>query len=103
MKRSARSSRATRRSHTHLELAREEIRKLRTERDQLQHNARLHLGQELDQIGAAGLTIRVHELNQEKPELEALLGAKTAEADDLARQVTESKTSSPQPAPASVR
>jgi cell division protein FtsB len=72
-----------------LEVAREEIRKLRTERDQLQRNARLHLGQQLDQIGAADLTSRVHELNQSKAELEALLGVKTAEADGLARRVTE--------------
>lgn len=72
-----------------LELAREEIRKLRAERDQLQRNARLHLGQQLDQIGAADLTTRVHELNQAKTELDALLGAKTAEADGLARRVTE--------------
>jgi predicted nuclease with TOPRIM domain len=66
-----------------------EIRKLRTERDQSQHNARLHLGRQLDQIGAADLTIRVHELNQSKAELEALLGAKTAETEGLARRVTE--------------
>ncbi|WP_192583096.1 hypothetical protein [Streptomyces albicerus] len=46
-----------------LELAREEIRKLRAERDQLQRSARLHRGQQFDQIGAADLTIRVHELN----------------------------------------
>jgi hypothetical protein len=72
-----------------LELAREEIRKLRAERDQSQHNARLHLGRQLDQIGAADLTIRVHELNQSKAELEALLGAKTAETEGLARRVTE--------------
>jgi hypothetical protein len=72
-----------------LELAREEIRKLRAERDQSQHNARLHLGQQLDQIGAADLTIRVYELNQSKAELEALLGAKTAETEGLARRVTE--------------
>ncbi|MFE3906912.1 hypothetical protein ACFXPY_43455 [Streptomyces sp. NPDC059153] len=71
-----------------LELAREEIRKLCTEHDQLQHNARLHLGRQLDQIGA-DLTTRVHELNQDKAELEALLGAKAAEADGLARRVTE--------------
>ncbi|MFE7404400.1 hypothetical protein [Streptomyces sp. NPDC057557] len=71
-----------------LELAREEIRKLCTEHDQLQHNARLHLGRRLDQIGA-DLTTRVHELNQDKAELEALLGAKAAEADGLARRVTE--------------
>ncbi|MDX3458793.1 hypothetical protein PV396_43920 [Streptomyces sp. ME02-8801-2C] len=72
-----------------LELAREEIRKLRAERDQLQRNARLHLGQQLDQIGAADLTTRVHELNQSKAELEALLRAKTAETDGLAHRVTE--------------
>ncbi|WP_331745883.1 DUF6262 family protein [Streptomyces sp. NBC_00872] len=72
-----------------LELARDEIRKLRAERDQLQRNARLHLGQQLDQIGAADLTTRVHELNQSKAELEALLGAKNAEADGLARRVTD--------------
>jgi cell division protein FtsB len=72
-----------------LELAREEIRKLRAERDQLQRNAHLRLGQQLDQIGAADLTTRVHEHNQSEAELEALLGAKTAETDGLARRVTE--------------
>ncbi|WP_330351145.1 hypothetical protein [Streptomyces sp. NBC_00582] len=72
-----------------LELAREEISKLRAERDQLLRNARLHLGQQLDQIGAADLTTRVHELNQSKAELEALVRAKTAETDGLARRVTE--------------
>ncbi|MFI2673165.1 DUF6262 family protein [Streptomyces albidoflavus] len=72
-----------------LELAREEIRKLRAERDQLQHNARLHLGQQLDQIGSADLAARVRELNQANAELEALLNTKTGEADALARRVTE--------------
>ncbi|MCX4726978.1 DUF6262 family protein [Streptomyces sp. NBC_01306] len=72
-----------------LELAREEIRKLRTERDQLQRNARLHLGHQLDQIGAADLTTRVYELNHSKVELEALLATKTAEANGLAHCVTE--------------
>ncbi|MFG2668821.1 DUF6262 family protein [Streptomyces sp. NPDC048387] len=72
-----------------IELAREEIRKLRAERDQFQRNARLHLGQQLDQIGSADLAARVHELNQANAELEALLKTKTCEVDGLARRVTE--------------
>jgi chromosome segregation ATPase len=72
-----------------LELAREEICKLRAEREQFQRNARLHLGQQLDQIGSADLAARVRELNQANAELEALLNAKTSEADALASRVTE--------------
>lgn len=72
-----------------LELAREEIRKLRAERDQLQRNARLHLGQQLDQFGSADLATRVRELNQAKAELETHLNTKAGEADALARRVTQ--------------
>lgn len=57
------------------------IRNLRAERDQLQHNARLHLDQQLDQIGAADLAARVHELKQVNAKLEALRSVKTAAVD----------------------
>jgi hypothetical protein len=57
--------------------------------DQLQRNARLRLGQQLDQVGAGELTARIHELTTGKAEVEVLLSAKTIEADGLARRVTE--------------
>ncbi|WP_324605212.1 DUF6262 family protein [Streptomyces sp. NRRL WC-3549] len=72
-----------------LNLAREEIHKLRAERDRLQRNARLHLSRQLDQVATGDLTTRVHELTADKAEMEALLNAKNVEADVLARRVTE--------------
>ncbi|MEV5786734.1 DUF6262 family protein [Streptomyces sp. NPDC052287] len=88
--RAPRASRASTASlRIDLDLAREEIRKLRADREHLQHNARLQLGQQLDQIGATDLTTRVHELTQMKTELETRLSAKTAEAQVLADRVIE--------------
>jgi hypothetical protein len=54
-----------------------------------QRNARLHLGQQLDQVATGDLTTRIHELTTHKAEVEALLNAKTVEADALGRRVTE--------------
>ncbi|MYR14810.1 hypothetical protein GTY62_30255 [Streptomyces sp. SID724] len=75
--------------HERPDRAREEIRKLRAERDQLQRNARLHLSQQLDQVATGDLTTRIHELTTDKAEVEALLSAKKVESDGLARRVTE--------------
>ncbi|SDL13253.1 hypothetical protein SAMN04488074_10991 [Lentzea albidocapillata subsp. violacea] len=80
---------------TDLELAREEIRQLRGERDKLRHNARLHLGQQLEQVNAAELIARVDELASSNQELanqlrqaltdnDALRTRTTALEDDLA-------------------
>ncbi|MFD4700732.1 DUF6262 family protein [Streptomyces niveus] len=56
-----------------LALAREEIRRLRGERDQLQQTVRRHLGQQLDQLGARDLATRVQELTEANTRLEASL------------------------------
>ncbi|MGW8985122.1 DUF6262 family protein [Streptomyces parvus] len=74
---------------TDLELAREEITKLRTERDQLQHAARLHLGQQLEQAGSQDLVTRVQELTQATAHLEGRLHQVTGEKTSLQRRVVE--------------
>lgn len=72
-----------------LALAREEIRRLRSERDQLQHVVRRHLGHQLDQLGARDLVTRVQELTEANTRLEARLHEATAAKDRLEHQVAE--------------
>ncbi|MFF8392028.1 DUF6262 family protein [Streptomyces sp. NPDC016172] len=74
---------------TDIELAREEIRRLRTERDQLQQTVRQNLGQQLDQIGTRDLATRVQELTQANTHLETRLHEATTEKSTLERRVTE--------------
>ncbi|QHC27027.1 hypothetical protein GR130_19220 [Streptomyces sp. GS7] len=71
-----------------LALAREEIRRLRGERDQLQQTVRRHLGQQLDQLGARDLATRVQELTEANTRLEANLHEVTVAKSRLERHVT---------------
>jgi chromosome segregation ATPase len=74
---------------TDLELAREEIRRLRSERDQLRHTIRQNLGQQLDQLGTQDLATRVQELTQTNAHLEARLHEAATAKSSLERRVAE--------------
>ncbi|TDC74527.1 hypothetical protein [Streptomyces hainanensis] len=74
---------------TDLELAREEIAKLRAERDQLRHAARLHLGHQLDQANSQDLVTRVQELTQTTADLEGRLHQAMGEKALLEGRVSE--------------
>ncbi|MEV5493633.1 hypothetical protein AB0L47_37685 [Streptomyces bobili] len=64
---------------TDLALAREEIKALRGERDQLKAALRRQLGQQVDQIPTTDLIARVNELTSQNTRLgEALAAAQTA-------------------------
>lgn len=56
--------------HTDLAMAREEIKELRKERDQLRTAMRQQLGHQLDQIGNRQLTERIAELTEANRKLE---------------------------------
>ncbi|MFF2812544.1 DUF6262 family protein [Streptomyces sp. NPDC058000] len=56
--------------HADLAMAREEIKELRTERDQLRSAMRQHLGHQLDQISNRSLTERINELTEANRKLE---------------------------------
>ncbi|MET7903376.1 DUF6262 family protein [Streptomyces sp. NPDC005355] len=66
---------------TDLELARQEITALRSERDKLKEALRRQLGQQLDQVAAGDLVARIEELSRQNQDL-------TAERDALKRQKT---------------
>jgi chromosome segregation ATPase len=74
---------------TDLELAREEIRSLRAERDKLRQAARLHLGQQLDQLGSKDLIARIDELTGQNSHLDAVLRRVVAENDAYQQRVIE--------------
>ncbi|CAG7597315.1 DUF6262 family protein [Rhodococcus opacus] len=57
--------------HTELALAREEVRSLRTERDQLRTRVQLALGSQLDGVSHERLVSRIQNLEQRKTELES--------------------------------
>ena len=64
---------------TDLALAREEVKALRGERDQLKAALRRQLGQQVDQIPTTDLITRVNELTSQNTRLsEALTAAQTA-------------------------
>ncbi len=65
---------------TDLALARDEIRRLRTERDKLRHRLRLQLGAEIDGPERAELITRVSELESTSRQLLADRDARAAEA-----------------------
>ncbi|MBW3705799.1 hypothetical protein DTB58_17275 [Streptomyces griseus] len=67
---------------TDLELSKQQITALRTERDQLKTALQRQLGQQLDQVGAAGLVARVDELTRQHAAL-------TAERDALRQEKAE--------------
>lgn len=74
---------------TDLELARDQIRALRAERDKLREKTRLQLGQQLDQLSAKDLTARIDELTQDNSRLAAQLGQATGENTQQRQRVTE--------------
>ncbi|WP_406296512.1 DUF6262 family protein [Embleya sp. NBC_00888] len=67
---------------TDLELARQEISSLRTERDKLKGALQRQLGQQLDQVAAGDLIARINELTQQNERL-------IAERDALERERAE--------------
>ncbi|MFB7454037.1 hypothetical protein [Streptomyces sp. NPDC056194] len=75
------------RDYADLALAREEIRRLRGERDQLQQTVRRHLGQ----LGARELATRVQELTEANTRLEANLHEVTVAKSRLERHVTDTQ------------
>lgn len=74
---------------TDLALAREQIRRLRTERDQLRGRLRLQLGAEIDGPERAELISRVAQLETTARQLAAERDARAADADHAQRRVRE--------------
>ncbi|WP_406279309.1 DUF6262 family protein [Nocardia sp. NBC_00881] len=76
---------------TDLAIARAEVARLRTERDQLKATIQRQLGQQLDQYAATDLITRVDELTaQNKTLIEELAAGRRANA-DLENQLTEAQ------------
>ena len=74
---------------TDLALARDEIRRLRAEHDQLRHRLRLQLGAEIDGPDRADLITRVAELESLTRQLLAERDARTTETDHAQRRIHE--------------
>ena len=74
---------------TDLALARDQIRRLRAERDKLHQRLRLRLGAELDGPDRAELITRVADLENLTRQLLADRDARAAEATDARRRITE--------------
>lgn len=74
---------------TDLLLARQEFKRLRTENGQLRQQARVHLGQQVEQLGNHDLVDRVNELTEENLRLSAAERQATTENKGLRQQVTE--------------
>lgn len=74
---------------TDLALARDQIHRLRAERDQLRHQLRLRLGAEIDTPDPAELITRVADLENLTRQLLAERDARTAEAEHAQRRITE--------------
>jgi hypothetical protein len=74
---------------TDLLLARQEIKRLRTENGQLRQQARVHLGQQVDQLGNHGLVDRINELTEENLRLSTAERQATAENTQLRQRITE--------------
>ena len=72
-----------------LALARDQIRRLRAERDQLRHRLRLQLGAEIDGPDRAELITRVADLDNLTRQLLAERDARTTEADHGQRRIAE--------------
>ncbi|MFF3958444.1 hypothetical protein ACFYY1_35300 [Streptomyces sp. NPDC001890] len=78
-----------------LAMAREEIKELRTERDQLRAAMRQHLGHQLDQISNQKLTERITELTEANRKLEHEVAQLRPLADyvrELERDLTAART-----------
>ncbi|MGW0608888.1 DUF6262 family protein [Streptomyces sp. NPDC002640] len=74
---------------TDLLLARQEIKQLRTENGQLRQQARIHLGQQVEQLGNHDLVIRISELTEENLRLSTAERQATTENTQLRQRVTE--------------
>ncbi|MFD9412431.1 DUF6262 family protein [Streptomyces sp. NPDC059989] len=74
---------------TDLLLARQEIKRLRTENGQLRQQARVHLGQQVEQLGNHDLVDRVNELTEENLRLSTAERQATAQNAELQQRVTE--------------
>ncbi len=73
--------------HTDLALARDEIRRLRAERDKLRRRLRLQLGAEIDGPDRAELIARVADLESHTRQLLTERDARTTEADHAQRRI----------------
>ncbi|MFF1873004.1 hypothetical protein [Kitasatospora herbaricolor] len=73
---------------TELELARQEIKQLRRERDQAQTAVRHHLGRQLDALTTHDLTTRIDELTHHNQHLADQLQQTTTRNHDLQQQIT---------------
>ncbi len=74
---------------TDLLLTRQEIKRLRTENGQLRQQARVHLGQQVEQLGNHDLVDRVNELTEENLRLSTAERQATTENMGLHLRVTE--------------
>ncbi|MFF4337873.1 DUF6262 family protein [[Kitasatospora] papulosa] len=74
---------------TDLLLARHEIKQLRTENGQLRQQARIHLGQQVEQLGNHDLVERVNELTEENMRLSTAERQASTENAQLRQRVTE--------------
>ncbi|MGY1583759.1 DUF6262 family protein [Streptomyces sp. MN13] len=74
---------------TDLLLARQEIKRLRTENGQLRQQARVHLGQQVEQLGNHDLVDRINELTGETLRLSTAERQATAKNTELQQRVTE--------------
>ncbi|TGA99692.1 DUF6262 family protein [Streptomyces sp. MZ04] len=74
---------------TDLLLAREEIKLLRAENTGLRQQAKVHLGQQVEQLGSHDLAKRVDELSEENQRLSAAERQASAENEQLRQRITE--------------
>ncbi|MEU3690344.1 DUF6262 family protein [Streptomyces narbonensis] len=74
---------------TDLLLARQEIKRLRTENDQLRQQGRVHLGQQVEQLGNHDLVDRVNELTEENLRLSTAERQATTQNAELQQRVAE--------------
>ncbi|MEV7817734.1 DUF6262 family protein [Streptomyces flaveolus] len=74
---------------TDLLLAREEIKRLRAENGQLRRQARVHLGQQVEQLGNHDLVDRVNELTEENLRLSTAERQATTQNTGLQQRVAE--------------
>lgn len=77
---------------TDLELARQEIKELRADRDRLRDGMRLQLGQQLDAISTKDLATRIDELTRHNQQLADQARQATAANEALRARVTELET-----------
>ncbi|MCF3135583.1 hypothetical protein [Streptomyces olivochromogenes] len=73
---------------TDLLLARQEIKRFQSENDHLRQQARLHLGQQVEQLGNHDLVDRINELTEENLWLSAVERQTATKNAELQQQVT---------------